>query len=439
MKRLGSLLVIVFMLSLTTTMYGEQQAEELWEKTESQVNGGFLSVSATKDGGSISSGRISGALPGQKDNGYQDGVLAKHDANGNLQWQKQYGSNETDELWSTRETQDGGYIAAGYTRNQSATKRGDGWLVKTDANGKQQWSKQYGGEYFEMFYAVEQTADGGYLAAGSDDKRGLIVKTDANGNQKNFNLITEPQYQMYLYRSMKVSDNEYIFAGYVQYENTGYQSYIIKVDGNGNKIWSKTYSVGNHESISGCSLSADGNLIFTGTVSNTGFLLKLDRDGNMLWKKLYYPGELRGNRVIGVEDGYVLIGSKIINEKDSLYLIKTDLDGNEVFSQVLFDANAGNKYVSGFTRTADNGYVINGYGYTTWVAKFKIEELTAVTPTPNPTPQPNKPAPSDNTTSTTFEAASKAPSAGDVSNKGVWIVLLVGSLVVIKKTKEIFN
>jgi hypothetical protein len=60
---------------------------------------------------------------------------------------------------------DGGYIAAGYTLSFGAGGD-DFYIVKTDANGNQEWFKTYGGSASDVAYAIQVTADGGYIITG---------------------------------------------------------------------------------------------------------------------------------------------------------------------------------------------------------------------------------------------------------------------------------
>ena len=60
---------------------------------------------------------------------------------------------------------DGGYVIAGETRSFGSGSQ-DGWLVKLDARGQEQWSQAYGGAESDVIYAVQKTTDGGYILAG---------------------------------------------------------------------------------------------------------------------------------------------------------------------------------------------------------------------------------------------------------------------------------
>jgi len=63
---------------------------------------------------------------------------------------------------SVRETADGGYIIAGRASSYA------GMLVKTDANGNELWTKKYGSGG-SVANSVIQTIDGRYIIAGLKD------------------------------------------------------------------------------------------------------------------------------------------------------------------------------------------------------------------------------------------------------------------------------
>ena len=69
-----------------------------------------------------------------------------------------------------QQTKDGGYIVAGGSDSSSA------WIIKTDANGNEEWKRTLEGEA----HSVAQTNDGGYIVAVGG---GWLIKTDANGNE----------------------------------------------------------------------------------------------------------------------------------------------------------------------------------------------------------------------------------------------------------------
>ena len=73
----------------------------------------------------------------------------------------------------TKQTTDGGYIIAGCNNDNA-------WLMKTDPYGEKEWEQTYDlGDYWGN-RTVIQTSDGGYIWAGWEG----VLKTDANGTQE---------------------------------------------------------------------------------------------------------------------------------------------------------------------------------------------------------------------------------------------------------------
>ena len=87
------------------------------------------------------------------------------DTDGNVLWEKTYGSAEDEGAQSIRMTTDDGYVAAGYTWSFGASN-GDFWVLKLNSDGSAYWQRRYGGLDPDYCYCVQQTDDEGYSAAG---------------------------------------------------------------------------------------------------------------------------------------------------------------------------------------------------------------------------------------------------------------------------------
>jgi len=156
-----------------------------WDKT---FGGGNIdigySVQQTTDGGYIITGYTWSYGPG-----YLNVWLIKTDGNGNKQWDKTFGGPYSQIGYSVRQTTDGGYIITGFTDYHQATNY-DVWLIKTDASGNQEWEKTFGGAEEDQGRSVWQTADDGYIITGetesfgAGDKDVWLIKTDADGDEE---------------------------------------------------------------------------------------------------------------------------------------------------------------------------------------------------------------------------------------------------------------
>jgi len=115
--------------------------------------------------------------------------LIKTDVDGNEQWSKTFGGSDYDYGTSVQQTTDGGFIIAGYIYSFIA-EDSDVYPIKTDVDGNEQWSKTFGGSDYDYGKSVQQTVDGGFIIAGCTESIGplcddvYLVKTDIDGNEQ---------------------------------------------------------------------------------------------------------------------------------------------------------------------------------------------------------------------------------------------------------------
>ena len=113
-----------------------------------------------------------------------DMAIIKTDSNGNQQWLQPYSGayNETSNSYLIG-LSDGNYALSG---GQGSSTINYGWLrlLKINPSGGVIWDKKYGGESFDasLTGVVENSADGSLIASGAKNSRGVILKTDINGD-----------------------------------------------------------------------------------------------------------------------------------------------------------------------------------------------------------------------------------------------------------------
>ncbi len=80
-------------------------------------------------------------------------------------WMKTYGGRRTDQCWALDTTADGGFILVGDTAS-FGLGGSDFWLVKVDTNGQEEWNKTYGGSHTDYAVDGHQTSDHGFILVG---------------------------------------------------------------------------------------------------------------------------------------------------------------------------------------------------------------------------------------------------------------------------------
>lgn len=197
----------------------------------------FSAVSTTSDGGAIFAGSTERNLVRRSESGWArvgDVLLLKLNAEGGREWMKALERADNEYASAVQQTADGGYIIAGSSSDPEQNNPFRAYLAKTDASGTQQWSRTLPGNEAN---SVRETSDGGYIIAGCDcsdpmgeNYQALLIKTNANGNVAWSRSITKG----IAYSAEPTSDGGYIVSGE---EWNGYMGFVAKYDGNGNEEW----------------------------------------------------------------------------------------------------------------------------------------------------------------------------------------------------------
>ena len=142
----------------------------------------LLNVQETSDGGYIACGGSSSFGAGNN-----DAWILKLSSSGSIEWQHTYGGSDDDHVWLTRETEEGGYVAAGYTYSFGAGED-DAWILKLSSTGDIEWERAAGGGSYDYARSVDQTSDGGYIVGGTSSSFGagysdfFILKLNSEGD-----------------------------------------------------------------------------------------------------------------------------------------------------------------------------------------------------------------------------------------------------------------
>jgi PKD repeat protein len=142
---------------------------------------GKIAIQQTLDNGYIVAGETFSF--GQ---GYTDVWVLKLDSDGNVSWEKAYGTDICAEgASSVVQSADGGYLVAGYSVRWGTGSSGYNYLLlKLDSFGNITWQKIYGGDKWDRAGSVLQTTDGHYVVAGGTQSfglAGLLLRLDENG------------------------------------------------------------------------------------------------------------------------------------------------------------------------------------------------------------------------------------------------------------------
>ena len=258
-----------------------------------------------------------------------------------IEWQKSLGGSKLDKAYSVIRTLDKGYLVVGksfsndgnVTGHHGSTDSSDAWVIKLDKDGSIVWQRSYGGSRHDEFIHAIAIGNGDFICVGSTESKNGDV-TGLHGSPADL--------------------------------------WAVRIDRNGNIIWSKVYggtdpdhaqvirkAVDGGYVIAGDSESADGDL-----TNHFGYadiwLLKINDNGVLQWQKKYgnYTSQFTTSMIVTSDSCYVISGyqkyrggqsctSPVYSWYEEAYL-KIDKQGNAIWENYPF-FQCGNPGMSQFS------------------------------------------------------------------------------------------
>ncbi len=164
-----------------------QNGEVEWADNLKGNNSDYIcSLIATEDGGIIAGGYYYGTI--ELNNGtlqnnstystMSDGLIIKYTADGDIEFAKNVGGNNNDEIHVISRTNDGGYIVGGYFESKSIQVGNDilenngnqeGLIIKYDKKDEAEWAKDIGGSKDDCITSMAEKNNGKIVAGGYFD------------------------------------------------------------------------------------------------------------------------------------------------------------------------------------------------------------------------------------------------------------------------------
>ncbi|MTV49885.1 hypothetical protein GJ688_12970 [Heliobacillus mobilis] len=141
----------------------EEWQEKAFGESEDEI---LYDVKQTSDLGYIATGTT--ASPELQSDNWKT-YLLKVTAKGDQEWQKAVSQGSYDEGRAVVQTDDGGYVVIGTSYNVNNSGIYTPMFVKTDAAGTPIWETDYSTKGSYYIFSGQQTEDGGFIAAGYPD------------------------------------------------------------------------------------------------------------------------------------------------------------------------------------------------------------------------------------------------------------------------------
>jgi hypothetical protein len=204
-----------------------------------------------------------------------------------------------------------------------------------------------GGQNVIRFFTIKLDRDGKWVSVEAiAEKAGKVFYLDSDGKPV---WLTSLGIEIGMQRKVvETLDGGYAMAGPLPQDSSGSNIHIVKTDANGAFVWEKNLCrdkniqqtwekeiVCSYNYVNGVIQSQDGGYVMTGGLGMETWLIKMDTNGNLEWIQSFLEESPNtGNALMQLPDGgYLIAGSQLIDEQRDGMLIKTDSAGNLQWSR----------------------------------------------------------------------------------------------------------
>lgn len=224
---------------------------------------------------------------------WSDYWIVKLNRSGDTQWTRCFGSDTGCSASSIVQLSDGSFIVAGYTNGDVPGFHGgvglgwrDAWVVKLTPDGQTQWTKCYGGSYYEEAFAVTATSDGGFAFVGDasstdGDVHGLhgakqfdgwVVKCNGSGDTEWTKCLGGGGWFEEFDGIVQTSDGGFALAGSTDTQNDGdvhsnrggYDGWVVKLNSVGDIEWTRCLGGTKNDGVVAVTQASDGGIVVAG-------------------------------------------------------------------------------------------------------------------------------------------------------------------------------
>lgn len=345
--------------------------------------------------------------------GGNDVLVLKFDSTGAFQWARTWGGTGDDHAYAIGVGPDGFLYVTGGT-NSYGTGWYDAFLLKLDTSGNLIWSKTWGGSSFEQGYDLAFDPTGNiYVAAESysSGNSAIALKFDTSGTLLSV-LSWKGPYTYDAAYSIDVDSAGNILLAGISWDYSVNPNHnrilIIKYDASGNLLWSKNWQGPVEDEAWGPKViraDANGNIYVLGRTTSFGvgqwdiLLLKLDPNGNLIWSSTWGgPGtegiplgslafEPNGNIELAASSNSFLggpYGPVLLEYTPGGVLVSSRIFagiGGDVLGQALALDQSGNAFVAGSATNSSGQWQTASGTTTTPAATIFAPTFTVSSPT----------------------------------------------------------
>lgn len=254
-------------------------------------------------------------------------------------------------------------------------------LLKVDTNGNIIWRRTYGnGLANGSMLGLNISIDGSILASGFTTDSGftnigvLCVRTDANGNANLYKVFSDPTAISTSDACIFTPENDMILSGDIQASANRFSAHALRIDSAGNQIWGSTVGVRLNGGCKNLIIDSNNDLLLIGestTDSSSNFDIQISKlntqNGTIKWTKFIRSSNESdaGFSILETADNHYLVtgyGFDTSESRKRIVIILTDTSGNELSKNYYGTGLANIGYH--ITHSIDGHYLVAGANFT---------------------------------------------------------------------------
>ena len=263
------------------------------------------------------------------DTGNTNALLVQLTNNLDTLWTRKYDASPFGRFWSTALSDDSGYLSVGEVLRTSSSNFSSIFILKTDKNGKELWRKKYDYGSTSSALSVTITKNGNILLSGFTGPNSFLMKLNNLGNKIWFKPC--PYKGAFTIHELPNS-NLYITGHYGV--DLGENALVGVLDSSGNEIyinssgWQKDNTAWHNVKLKNGAISAGYNV--NGSSYKSGWLLRTDEKGDSLWSMNYTLDSFDCHYFSGIaqtsDGGFIMSGENYDWDirKQSIWVVKVD-------------------------------------------------------------------------------------------------------------------
>lgn len=269
----------------------DDKGTEIWSRTVSAA-ARFYGAVATRDNGFAAAGVTSSPDPAGR-----LGIVVRYNIAGQMLWERVLGDQGSGEFTDIVELPDGGFVLSGVTGTGAAS---DGWVVRLAPDGGLIWQRSFGSAFADELHRIAALPDGGVAVSGyrgvlPDRREGWVLRLDAQGRElwsRGFGGGTVDS----LSGLVALAGGGLVASGLTGVQDTA-EGWVVRLDDAGGTLWIAEPGGQGSDALLSVVELPDGSLMAAGwsgeagARDDDGIVYRIGGDGRTLWRRdLALPG-----------------------------------------------------------------------------------------------------------------------------------------------------